>query len=95
MGFENLCLAFYDQPELVDEMFEFLTDFCIRTLERGIGQVQIDMVELKEDMAYKLAPMISPELFRRFMLPHYKRMVAYSRVKGVRFVYVTARIRGK
>jgi len=88
MGFENLCLAFYDQPELVDEMFEFLTDFCIKTLERGIGQIQIDMVELKEDMAYKLAPMISPELFRRFMLPHYTRLIAYLKSHGVRFVYV-------
>jgi uroporphyrinogen decarboxylase len=88
MGFENLCLAFYDQPELVDEMFTFLTDFIIETLTRGIDRLQLDMVELKEDMAYKMAPMISPELFRRFMLPHYRRLIDFLKGRGTRFVYV-------
>jgi uroporphyrinogen decarboxylase len=73
MGFENLCLAFYDQSALVEEMFEFLTDFYIATLQRGIVSVKIDMVELKEDMAYKHAPMISPDMFRRYMAPHYRK----------------------
>lgn len=73
MGFENLCYAFYDMPELLEEMFEFITDFYIETLKRGIKDVKIDIVELSEDMAYKHAPMISPEFFRKYMLPHYKR----------------------
>jgi uroporphyrinogen decarboxylase len=88
MGFENLCLAFYDMPELVEEMFAFLTDFCIETLKRGIGELNIDIVELKEDMAYKNAPMISPDMFRQFMMPHYKRIVSFLKSNGVRFVYV-------
>jgi uroporphyrinogen decarboxylase len=88
MGFENLCLAFYDMPELVEEMFGFLTDFCIETLKRGIDDLRIDIVELKEDMAYKHAPMISPEMFKRFMLPHYKRMVSFLKSHGVKVVYV-------
>ena len=88
MGFENFCLAFYDMPELIDEMFGFLTDFYIETLKRGIKELKIDMVELKEDMAYKNAPMISPEMFRRFMMPHYKRFISFLRENGVRFVYV-------
>lgn len=88
MGFENLCLAFYDQPELLDEMFAFLTDMIIETLSRGIADIQIDMVELKEDMAYKGAPMISPDLFRKFMLPHYKRLCSYLKQNNVKFIYV-------
>lgn len=88
MGFENLCLAFHDMPDLLDEMFTFLTDFVIATLSRGIDDLAIDMVELKEDMAYKMAPMISPEHFRRFMLPHYSRLISFLKSRGVRFVYV-------
>lgn len=88
MGFEGLCLAFYDMPELVEEMFEFLTDFCIETLKRGIMDINIDIVELKEDMAYKHAPMISPEMFRRFMLPHYIRLIDFLKRNGIRLVYV-------
>lgn len=88
MGFENLCFAFYDMPELIHEMFEFLTDFYIETLKRGIKDIKIDIVELKEDMAYKNAPMISPQMFKEFMLPHYKRFISFLKSNGVKFVYV-------
>ena len=88
MGFEGLCTAFYDQPALVEEMFEFITDFVIQTLDRGIGEVAVDLVEFKEDMAYKGAPMISPAMFRRFMAPHYRRLIDYLKGRGAQKVYV-------
>lgn len=88
MGFEGLCYAFYDTPKLLEEMFTFITDFCIDTLKRGIRDIGIDIVELKEDMAYKRAPMISPEMFRRFMLPHYIRLISFLKNNGVKLVYV-------
>ena len=88
MGFENTCLAFYDMPNLIEEMFTFLTDFCIETIKRGIHNLNIDIVELKEDMAYKHAPMISPDLFRRFMLPQYRRLITFLKSNKVQFVYV-------
>lgn len=88
MGFENICLAFYDKPSLLEEMFEFLTDFYIDVLKDKIKEVRIDLVELKEDMAYKHAPMISPQMFRKFMLPHYIRFIDFLKSNGVKVVYV-------
>lgn len=88
VGFENLCLMFYDDPELISEMFEFITDFCIDTLKDKIDAFDIDLVEFKEDMAYKHAPMISPEMFRTFMFPHYVRMISFLKSHGVKMVYV-------
>jgi hypothetical protein len=88
MGFEGLCMAFYDSPALLEEMFAFITDFSIAVIERGIGDVEVDIAELKEDMAYKHAPMISPEMFRSFMLPHYRRFIDYLKGRGVKLVYV-------
>ena len=88
MGFENLCTAFYDEPALIEEMFEFLCDFIIALLSRVIGDAAPDMVELKEDMAYKHAPMISPAMVRRFMLPQYRRLVDFLKRSGVKMVFV-------
>ena len=85
IGFENLCMMFYDNPKLVDDMF---TEFCIDTLNRGIGDIDIDIVELKEDMAYKHAPMISPAMFKKFMMPHYIRLIDFLKSNGVKLVYV-------
>lgn len=88
MGFENLCMAFHDMPELIEDMFEFITQMVIDTLNRGLMDIDIDMVELKEDMAYKGAPMISPDMFRRFMLPHYIKLIGFLKSNGVKVVYV-------
>ena len=88
MGFENLCIAFYDMPELLEEMFEFLTDFCIDTLKHKIKDIKVNVVELKEDMAYKHAPMISPAMFRKFMAPHYRRLIDFLKGNGAQIVFV-------
>mgnify|MGYP000773921438 CR=1 FL=1 len=88
MGFEGLCYAFYDAPELVEEMFSFITEFAIQALGRVFKTLHVDVVELHEDMAYKHAPMISPEMFRKYMMPHYIRMVDFLHANGVKYIYV-------
>ncbi len=88
IGFEELCVMFYDNPALIDEMFSFITDFCIETLRDKIKNMNIDIVEFKEDMAYKNAPMISPQMFRKFMFPHYLRLISFLKSNGVKLVYV-------
>ena len=46
------------------------------------------MVELKEDMAYKHAPMISPAMFRKYMAPCYRRLIDFLKSRGVDIVFV-------
>lgn len=88
MGFEGLCMAFYDEPALVEEMFELITDTIIATLSRGIGDIAIDVVMISEDMAYKGSSMISPEMFRKFMFGHYVRLVGFLKGHGVKLALV-------
>lgn len=88
VGFENLCMMFYDNPSLIHEMFEFWTDFVIETLKDRMSQLEVDYVQLNEDMAYKHAPMISPKMFIEFMFPHYRRIVDFLKSNGVKIVGV-------
>jgi len=83
MGTENLSLAFYDQPALVHDMMEFIADFAIKALRRALQDVEIDYFNYFEDLAYKTGPLISPALFREFMLPRYQRINAFLRSHGV------------
>jgi uroporphyrinogen decarboxylase len=84
MGTENLSYAWYDQPELMHEMMEFVADFTIATarplLERG---VRPDYLFLNEDMSMKNGPLLSPDTYRTFILPHMKRLVAFFKAAGV------------
>lgn len=73
VGFENLCLLFYDDPDFVREMIKFWENFVARLLEKTFQYVIPDQVHLSEDMAYKAFPMISPAMAREFLLPTWSR----------------------
>jgi len=85
MGTEKLSLAFYDQPKLVEEMFELIADFIIEVATPFVEAVDSDYFNFFEDMAYKTGPLVSPQCFRRFIFPHYKRVIAHLKSHGVRY----------
>jgi len=75
-GFEGLCMLMLDDPELVDEMASFWTDFVCGMLDRVLPHVVPDALFISEDMAYKAKSMISMDMARRFCMPSW---AAWSR----------------
>lgn len=88
IGTEALSFLWYDDPALVEECLEFLTDFILRVLARAVAEVRFDFVIIHEDMAGKGGPLMGPQLFRRFLLPHYRRYVEFLKSHGVKLVLV-------
>ncbi|MBI5689550.1 MAG: hypothetical protein HZC55_05585 [Verrucomicrobia bacterium] len=89
MGTENLSYAWYDQPELMHEMMEFVADFTIETARPVLAAgVRPDYVFLNEDMSMKNGPLLSPDTFRTFILPHLRRLVAFFKSAGVSWFVV-------
>ena len=84
VGFENLCLLCADDPDWVGEMFDFACDFAIELLRGRVEDLELDHLFVNEDMAYKHASMISPEMVRRLMFPGYRRLVDFLNRAGVR-----------
>jgi uroporphyrinogen decarboxylase len=87
-GLERISLMFYDDPGLVHEVCEHITDFVIRTLEPIVSRVQCDFAYYWEDMAGKAGPLCSPAIYREFMLPRLKRIVSFLRQHGIRHIIV-------
>jgi hypothetical protein len=77
MGAERHMMMFYDDPDLVCDMMDTLIDLWIAVLTPIIRKVKIDRIGISEDMAYKCGPLISPELFRKYMSPRYRRFVDF------------------
>ncbi|MHB9025006.1 MAG: uroporphyrinogen decarboxylase family protein [Armatimonadota bacterium] len=88
MGTENLSYLFYDNTPLVEACLEFLTEHAIRVLTPAMEQIKFDFYYIHEDMSYKNGPLVSPEMFRRLFLPHYKRLIAFLRRYGVELILV-------
>lgn len=81
-GFEGLCILLMDDPDFVQEMVDFWTDFGLQTLEPILDQVELDYVQVSEDMAYKAHSMISPAMTRRFLLPTWKQWTEVIKASG-------------
>lgn len=85
-GFENLCMLFLEDPDFVQEMVDFWTEFVSKVLARVMAQVTLDRVGINEDMAYKAHSMISPAMTRRFLQPAYQRWVAEVKAAGTQII---------
>jgi uroporphyrinogen decarboxylase len=74
MGEENLCVAYYETPELVHDILETWCSLLEKTLDRALDRAPVDMLLVGEDMAYKNACMIGKTIFDEFMRPYYLRI---------------------
>jgi len=88
VGTENISYMFYDDPALVEEMIEFNTDFLLALVERALGDAQFDYFNFFEDCAGKGGPLYGPDLFRKFFMKPYKRIIERLRKAGIRSFWV-------
>jgi len=86
MGTEGACLVFYDDPALAEEMLDFMADFFIELTTRALQDVEVDWYNYFEDFAFKTGPLVSPAIYKRFLLPRYRRINEHLTRHGVRLI---------
>jgi len=88
VGTEEISVLFYDDPAFVEEMLDFHTEFLLATVEKALNEVDFDYFSFFEDLAGKGGPLISPSLFRKFLMPCYKRITERMRKAGIKSFWV-------
>lgn len=83
MGMERFLLAFYDQPDLVHDMFAHVARMVLRLLPGILDAVEVDIAVFNEDLAGKNGPLVSPGLYREFWHPHQDPVLDVLRDAGV------------
>lgn len=78
-GTENLSYAYYDYPHLLHDMMSCWLRLYTGIADRVCSRIDFDYVFIWEDMAYKTGPLISPNLFREFILPYYRDFTNHMR----------------
>jgi len=82
LGEEALCIACYDQPELIEDILQTITSMVLKTLERVVDVVKIDVLEVHDDMAGKSGPLFGPVQADRFMKPYYSKVWEFLSQNG-------------
>ncbi len=86
-GFESAAMLVHDDPGLLEEIMEQLTQIVVKNLEYATSQVQFDFGSGWEDMCFNGGPMISPGEFERLMVPRYQRITEILRRQGCDIIY--------
>lgn len=84
MGEEGLCLAYYEQPELIHDMLTTIGDTAVQVLDRVSAKVQIDLLSVHEDMAGKSGPLAGPIQVKEFIHPYYRKIWDMLQNRGTR-----------
>ena len=79
LGDEECLIAFYTMPDVIHEMMEHLTNLYLHIFQKVVDAgVRVDVVHIWEDMCGRQGPLISPDHFREFMTPRYKRIKEFA-----------------
>jgi len=70
MGMERFLSAFYEEPDLIHDIFSYWGAFVIETIRPILGTARLDFAIFTEDLAGKNGPLVSPRLYDEFWHPH-------------------------
>lgn len=84
-GMENALTDFYLYPDEIHRLFDRLTEFYCRIMERARNEVNADGMFTSDDIGTQAGPFFSPEVFDEFFMPYYKRLFDKAHELGMHF----------
>lgn len=93
MGLEGVSLLYYDDEALFAEMIDTVGELTRQCVERQLtlaGELgfTVDYVHFWEDICFRNGPLVHPEVFRKYVAPHYRRINEYLHRHGVNYISV-------
>jgi len=87
-GIEEHLYAFYDYPELMHDMCDYILDSYMKYLPKILDILPADVMFISEDLSGKTGPMLSHEMFDEFVGAYYKKLIPMLKSHGVKTVLV-------
>lgn len=81
-GFTNFSFLLYDDPGLIDEVMEATTNFYIQAAKM-MADEGVDAIWFADDYGSNTGPLISPDSFKKHVIPQLRRLVKELEVKGI------------
>ena len=74
MGFERFFLALRRKPAFIHRLLRARTEWCIAMCEKA-ASLGAGVIVLGDDAGHRVGPMISPKMWREYVLPYHRRIV--------------------
>jgi uroporphyrinogen decarboxylase len=82
MGYETLCEKLYEDPKLVEAVFERVGQRVLQYYESALPYEAVGGLILNDDWGFNTQPFLSPQHMRRYVFPWHKKIVEKAHLKG-------------
>ncbi len=86
MGYETFAVAIYDQPDLVEAIFNRLSEIYLPLARALVEADRIIALWMGDDMGFKTSTMVSPKHLRKYVFPVQKQISEIAHAKGIPFL---------
>lgn len=85
-GMEKMYYLMYDSPELIDAALEYITTYYFEVSRNIFEEARgaIDIFFIGNDLGGQTGPLLGEKLFKRFILPHIKRLIDLGHNYGLK-----------
>jgi len=75
VGYDNLCIMIYDEPELAQQIFNDVGSRLLRYYQQAVTYDCVCALISNDDWGFKTQPMLSPADMRKYVFPWHKKIV--------------------
>lgn len=84
MGEERVCMCYYDDPEVMQDIMDTISNTAFKVLDQISDKLTIDNLCVHEDMAGKSGSLIGPNLIEQYIKPYYRNIWEMLSSKGTK-----------
>lgn len=81
-GFDNLCYMLFDEPELVQSLFDKVGSILLRYYENSLSFESVGFIASNDDWGFNTQTFLSVENMRKYVFPWHKKIVSAAHKNG-------------
>ena len=82
VGFENLCFMLYENPELVQRIFDEVGQRLVRYYQNAVQYDTVGFICSNDDWGFNSQTFLSPKDMRKYVFPWHKKIVEVAHSAG-------------
>lgn len=86
MGMENALMSFYEEPEAMVELIDYITEFELAYAKELVTHLKPEVIFHHDDWGSQISTFLSPAMFEEFFLPAYKKIYGFYKDNGVELI---------
>ena len=86
MGYESMAFAQFDDPELIDAMFEKVGNAMSNVFYNASDFSSVGLFAMGDDMGFNSGTLFSPDFLRQHVFPLQKKCVDFGHDKNIPFI---------